>query len=77
MRLPETTMGQLRYIRHREKEIRLMAVADILLEYGVNASPQDDDGSTPLHLALSKGHVNLAEFLLDHSADPTTQAEEG
>ena len=48
-----------------------MEVADILLDCGTNASAQDDDGSVPLHQALSKVHVDLAEYLLDKGTDPT------
>ena len=31
----------------------------------------DTDGDTPLYDACSNGHLEVAEYLLDHGADPS------
>src|SRR6267142_601009 len=36
-----------------------------------------NDGSTPLHLVLREGHVEVAQFLVEHGADATAQDKDG
>src|SRR6266850_33535 len=36
-----------------------------------------NDGSTPLHLVLREGHVEVAQFLVKHGADATARDEDG
>jgi ankyrin repeat protein len=54
-----------------------------VVEVLVIEHPQDvnsrsfKDQSTPLHLALRKGHVELARFLIEHGADATTRDKGG
>jgi ankyrin repeat protein len=38
---------------------------------------QDERGSTPLHQVSRKGHLDLAEFLIEHGADLTAQDKDG
>jgi ankyrin repeat protein len=43
-----------------------------LLEYGAkvdNMNPKDEDGNTPLLLAIEGGHAEVVEFLLDRRAN--------
>lgn len=40
-----------------------------LLSQGVDIDTQDNDGNTPLALALQKGDINMALFLLDRGAN--------
>ncbi|TEB22674.1 ankyrin, partial [Coprinellus micaceus] len=44
-------------------------VARILLECGVDPNIQSNDGWSPLHYACIKGHLEVAEYFLDHNAD--------
>lgn len=39
------------------------------MERGANITLRSDDGTTPLHLAASSGHVAAIRFLLDKGAD--------
>ncbi|XP_066293026.1 poly [ADP-ribose] polymerase tankyrase-1-like [Branchiostoma lanceolatum] len=43
---------------------------ELLLEAGVQPSPRDLDGVTPLHLASREGNDKLIRILIDHGADP-------
>jgi ankyrin repeat protein len=47
----------------------LEAVADLLTADPQLVSSVDRDGSTPLHCAAWKGHVQVATLLLDSDAD--------
>ncbi|KAK0639607.1 ankyrin repeat-containing domain protein, partial [Cercophora newfieldiana] len=42
-----------------------------LLERGVRVNIEDDNGSTPLTHAIQNKHIEVANTLLDHHADPT------
>ncbi|XP_035694532.1 poly [ADP-ribose] polymerase tankyrase-1-like [Branchiostoma floridae] len=43
---------------------------ELLLQAGVQPSPRDVDGVTPLHLASREGNDKLIRILIDHGADP-------
>ena len=47
------------------------------LEHGADLTPQNNDGETPLHVALQIGQVDVAPMPLEHSAEPTTQNNDG
>jgi ankyrin repeat protein len=49
----------------------------VLLEHGADTTAQDNDGSTPLHLASQEGHVEAARILLEHGAETTAQDNYG
>ncbi|KAJ3117431.1 Ankyrin-2 [Phlyctochytrium bullatum] len=51
--------------------------AGMLLERGAPVDGVDDDGRTPLHLALTSGYTNAARQLLDAGADPTRRCRAG
>jgi len=44
-------------------------LAQVLIEHGADVNAQDDNKSTPLHLASSGGHVELAQVLIEHGAN--------
>lgn len=46
-------------------------IARILIDAGANVNWIDGEGVTPLILSSFKEHVELAQLLLDHGADPT------
>ena len=45
-----------------------------LIDNGANVNANDNDnyGRTPLHRASEKGHVDVAEVLIDNGADTST-----
>lgn len=42
-----------------------------------NASPKDNAGYTPLHVACSRGHLEIAKLLLLYGANPSESAQGG
>jgi len=42
-------------------------------EQCVDVTAQDKHGSTPLHRASIRGHMNLTRFLVEHGADATAK----
>ncbi len=47
----------------------LVLLGQILLEHGANPNCVDDQGVSPLHLAISSGHFQCAKQLLEKGAD--------
>jgi ankyrin repeat protein len=43
-------------------------VARVLLEFGADVDPRDDNGLTPLHMAARDGNVEMIRLLLDRGA---------
>jgi ankyrin repeat protein len=43
-------------------------VASILIEYGCDFEPLDNQGKTPIHRALANGHLAVVGILLDNGA---------
>ena len=48
------------------------AIIQYLLESGMDANQINNDGNTPLHLAIKKGHTEAMKCLLDHIGIDTT-----
>lgn len=49
----------------------------MLLEGGADVGLQDNAGQSPLHLASSRGHVNVVRVLLAGGADALAQDKDG
>ena len=41
----------------------------MLIEKGADPNAHDDRGGTPLHVAASKGHTDLARMLIENGTD--------
>lgn len=50
---------------------------ELLLAYGPEIDARDVDGRTPLHIAVSRGHLAATLLLLKHQADPNISAIKG
>ena len=48
-----------------------------LLEHGADVDAQDNDKSTPLHVASYYGHLKATRLLLEHGASVHLQNHEG
>ena len=48
-----------------------------LLEHGADVNAQREDLSTPLHLAIIVGNLNVSRILLEHNADVNSQNDQG
>jgi ankyrin repeat protein len=68
---PNTKSWQNVTILHDMAERGLIDKAALLLDYGAEIDPIDDEyRSTPLGLAARWGHTDMVEFLLQKGADP-------
>lgn len=52
-----------------------MEVVGILIEQGADVTAQNNNRSTPLHLAILKGKGKVAAILIERGADVTAQNE--
>lgn len=44
---------------------------------GCDINAKDNAGFTPLHEAVTKGHLNCVKLLLEQGADPNEQSKDG
>lgn len=49
----------------------------IFTEYGIDVNIGDHDRRRPIHLAACGGHIDLIEFLIDHTADVNVEDSRG
>jgi ankyrin repeat protein len=54
-----------------------LAVVSSLVEHGADLNIQNFNGESPLHLACSFGHKEVAKFLLEHGAQTNRKTLEG
>ncbi|XP_010555741.1 PREDICTED: acyl-CoA-binding domain-containing protein 1-like isoform X2 [Tarenaya hassleriana] len=47
------------------------------IESGIPVNARDSEGRTPLHWAIDRGHLNVAEALVDKNADVNAKDNEG
>ncbi|CAL9243378.1 unnamed protein product [Arabidopsis halleri] len=47
------------------------------IENGIPVNARDSEGRTPLHWAIDRGHLNVAEALVDKNADVNAKDNEG
>ena len=53
----------------KDAERVLLDAAELLISAGANINLKDNEGNTPLDLAVSKGYSKLAALLRKHSGD--------
>jgi ankyrin repeat protein len=53
------------------------AIARLLVDSGADVEARDNDGETPLHLALEHGNEKVARILLDAKADVNAETKHG
>ena len=54
-----------------------VACLELLLQFGGNPNLANDDGETPMHLAVSKIHTNTLEMLLQFGGNPNLTNKNG
>jgi ankyrin repeat protein len=52
-----------------------IATAKVLLDAGANANDLAEDGTSALTMTIANGHWEMAEYLLDHGADPKASGQ--
>ena len=52
-----------------------LGVAKLLLERGADMDARDEDNTIPLHLACSRGRLNIAKVLLEAKAQTENDAD--
>jgi len=50
---------------------------DFLLENGSNIDAKDNSSQTPLHYAVSNGHISIVEYLVNHGAEISVKKSNG
>ncbi len=48
------------------RDLGSVEIVRVLLQYGADVGAEDDDGMTPLDVALSEEHREKAQLLSDH-----------
>ena len=54
---------------HWAPQYRRANISHLLLQHKADCNAQDQDGQTPLHVAVWKQHENVCLLLLQHGAD--------
>ena len=54
-----------------------LEIIKLLIEYGADPNIQDEDGNTPLHIAVGNDDSEITELLLTNGADPNIQDDIG
>jgi ankyrin repeat protein len=83
--LDETYERTLREIKETDSEyarrlLQCVTVASLVLAVECPKDPNSqrvDDASTPLHLASTKGYVDVARMSVEHGADVSAQDKDG
>lgn len=52
-------------------------IANLLIKRGADVNHRNNDGLTPLHVAVLAGRIKLIEFLLKNGADPSAMTNNG
>jgi len=74
---PATVMGGLTALHYAARDNKKEAV-EALVESGADVNEQSmGDKNTPIIIATSNGHFDLAKYLLDHGADPNLKTADG
>ena len=62
---------------HNVSRSKNIDVARFLIEHGAKINAQDNDGKTPLHIAVSFVNYELIPLYLEHGADPCIRDKDG
>lgn len=60
-------------IRACDKYRPNLEIINLLFEYGADPNIQDNDGNTPLHIAVENASSEIIELLISKGADPNIQ----
>ena len=53
---------------HHAAEYNILEIAELLIENGADVNAKDEDGDTPLHVAVYRNSVEVKELLKKHGA---------
>ncbi|CAG8807478.1 8452_t:CDS:2, partial [Racocetra persica] len=74
---PETQKTDNSSLFDAVKNDDIKTVKDLVIEKKVDVNICDQDGFTPLHIAVAREHIEIIKILLAAQANPNTQSKEG
>jgi ankyrin repeat protein len=60
---------------NKDRSTGTVEISEFLLVQGADVNTRDDEGWTPLLVAIRRGNAQLARFLVEHGADPDVRCK--